>query len=48
MQEIQPIQTLPPEESPEFPSLQFRKKQTSYVSNVDGLDPVAYYNRNNS
>lgn len=44
---MQPINTLLPEESPpEFPAINFRKKQTSYVSNVDGLDPVAYYNRN--
>lgn len=43
----QPINSLLPEDSPpEFPPINFRKKQTSYVSNVDGLDPVAYYNRN--
>lgn len=43
----QPINSLLPEDSPpEFPAIHFRKKQTSYVSNVDGLDPVAYYNRN--
>lgn len=46
-QDVQPINSLLPEESPpEFPAINFRKKQTSYVSNVDGLDPVAYYNRN--
>ena len=37
----QPIQSLPPEESPpEFPVL--GKKPTSYVENLNGLDPVAY------
>lgn len=30
-QEIQPIQMPPPEDTPEFPSLSFRKKPTSYV-----------------
>jgi hypothetical protein len=38
---------LPEESPPEFPTIAFRKKQTSYMSNVDALDPMAYYNRNN-
>jgi hypothetical protein len=39
------INILPGETSPpEFPTVAFRRRETSYVSNVDGLDPVAYYN----
>lgn len=37
---------LPEDSPPEFPPITFRKKGTSYMSNVDALDPVAYYNRN--
>ena len=42
----QPIQSLPPpEESPsEFPAM--RKKPTSYVENLNGLDPTYYANSN--
>jgi hypothetical protein len=37
---------LPVEDSPpEYETLRFQKKKTSYVSNVDGLDPLAYLNR---
>lgn len=36
---------LPEESPPEYETLRFQKKKTSYVSNVDGLDPVAYFNR---
>lgn len=43
------MNNIPIEESQnQYPSLNLnnRKKKTSYVSNVDGFDPVAYYNRN--
>lgn len=43
---VQQIPILPPDDSPpEYETLRFHKKKTSYVSNVDGLDPVAYLNR---
>lgn len=31
------------EESPEFPSLNFRKKQTSLIDNMNGDDPLHYH-----
>lgn len=40
------IPILPQDDSPpDYETLRFHKKKTSYVSNVDGLDPVAYLNR---
>lgn len=40
------IPILPQEDSPpEYETLRFHKKKTSYVSNVDGLDSVTYLNR---
>ena len=40
------IQSLPPNDSPpEFPGM--NKKQTSYIENLNGLDPT-YYNRHMS
>ena len=44
----QAIQSLPPDESPPEFLPSFRKKPTSYVENLNGLDPVAYYNRDAS
>lgn len=45
-EEPQNILILPPDDSPpDYETIRFQKKKTSYVSNVDGLDPVAYLNR---
>lgn len=45
-EEPQNIMILPPDDSPpDYETIRFQKKKTSYVSNVDGLDPVAYLNR---
>jgi hypothetical protein len=32
---------LPPEDSHDYPT--FRKKRTSYIDNLNGLDPIDYH-----
>jgi hypothetical protein len=35
-----------PEDSHDYSPLGFRKKRTSYIDNLNGLDPVDYHERN--